>query len=117
VPEDYLMDLEPSRLQIREGAVFRTENGYNHPIQQADVEHWLKEAPRNADGKIRVVASRFIPGKVVGQYRYVVADIHTLHPDFPHWTKPVRVSLRSGEGKVDVVGGERPRNEGKDAAR
>lgn len=84
VPEDYLMDLDPARLQIREGAVFRTENGYNHPIEQADVEHWLKGAPRNADGKIRVVASRYIPGKVVGEYRYYGTRPDDPNDVFPH---------------------------------
>jgi hypothetical protein len=78
------MDLDLSRLQIAEGAVFRTENGYKHPIQQTDVEHWMKDAPRKADGTIRVVASRFIPGRVVGQYRYYGTRPDDPNDVFPH---------------------------------
>ena len=84
VPEDYLMDLESSRLQIAEGALFRTENGYKQPIQMVDVEHWLKDAPRKGDGTIRVVASRFIPGRVVGQYRYYGTRPDDPNDVFPH---------------------------------
>ena len=43
-------------------------------------------------------------------FRYAIADIETIHPDFPHWTAPVRVSLRMRDGEVDVVGVERPRS-------
>lgn len=84
VPEDYLLDLDPARLEIREGAMFHTENGYVHPIAPADVVHWLKGAPRTADGKVRVVASRFVPGKVVGQYRYYGTRPDDPNDVFPH---------------------------------
>ncbi len=37
-------------------------------------------------------------------YRYAVAGVRTLHPDFSHWSEPVRVTLRDRQGEVDVVG-------------
>ena len=79
VPEDYLMELDPQRLRIEEGAVFQTETGHEKLIEPSDVEHWMKGAPRGADGSIRVVASRYVPGKVVGEYRY-----HGTRPDDPN---------------------------------
>jgi hypothetical protein len=79
VPEDYLLELDPQRLRVGEGAVFVTENGFKKRIEPRDVEHWLEAAPRTSSGGIRVVASRYVPGKVVGQYRY-----HGTRPDDPN---------------------------------
>ena len=70
VPENYVIDLDPARLQIAPDATFRTGGGDEHPIRRADVEHWLKDQVRNPDGTIRALASRFIQGIPVGQYRY-----------------------------------------------
>ncbi|HXV63616.1 MAG TPA: hypothetical protein VEK15_23145, partial [Vicinamibacteria bacterium] len=84
VPEDYLMELDPQRLQIGEGAVFQTETGHEEPIEPSDVQHWLKYAPRSADGRIRVVASRYVPGKVVGEYRYYGTRPDDPNDIFPH---------------------------------
>ena len=70
VPENYVIDLDPARLEIAPDATFRTGGGDEHPIRRADVEHWLKDQVRNPDGTIRALASRFIQGIPVGQYRY-----------------------------------------------
>ncbi len=43
--------------------------------------------------------------------RYAAAAIQTLHPDFPHWTEPVLVTLRNRRDEVDVVGIQRPRTQ------
>lgn len=40
--------------------------------------------------------------------RYAVASIETHHPKFPHWAQPVVVTLRERDGRVDVVGIDRP---------
>jgi hypothetical protein len=50
-------------------------------------------------------------------FRYAIAVIQTIHPDFPDWAAPVRVSLRQRDGKVDVVGIERSRGVGKVASK
>jgi hypothetical protein len=41
--------------------LFQTENGYRSPIRDADVEHWLEDAPRKPMGRCessRAVSSR-----------------------------------------------------------
>ena len=44
-------------------------------------------------------------------YRYSRAHILTRHGDFPRWEQPVIVTLRDkGNGEIDVVGIERPRD-------
>jgi hypothetical protein len=40
--------------------------------------------------------------------RYAVALIATTHPEFPHWGKPVKVTIRHRNGLLDVVGIDRP---------
>jgi hypothetical protein len=37
-------------------------------------------------------------------FRYAVATIATHQPGFPHWSKPVLVTIRDRNGLVDVVG-------------
>ena len=47
------------------------------------------------------------PPDVAG-FRYAVATISTIHRAFPHWIKPVVVTIRNRNGLVDVVGIDRP---------
>ena len=42
------------------------DTGAKRLIEMADVAQWLKSTPRTADGTIRALASRYVPGKVVG---------------------------------------------------
>jgi hypothetical protein len=47
--------------------------------------------------------------------RYATVAIETIHPTFPHWKSPVRVTVRNRNGSLDIVGIERPT--GQDRAR
>ena len=40
--------------------------------------------------------------------RYAVASVSTIHPMFTHWASPVVVTLRNRDGKLDIVGIDRP---------
>ena len=40
--------------------------------------------------------------------RYAVAAISTIEPGFPQWRLPVRVTIRNRDGRLDVVGIDRP---------
>ena len=74
----------------------------------ADKEEPIGEEVELDGARAVVPAAAWGPPDDVG-YRYAVAAIRTLHPDFPHWSEPVLVSLRDRKGEVDVVGIERPR--------
>jgi hypothetical protein len=54
------------------------------PIQPGDVEQWLRRVPKRADGSIRALASRYVPGKVVGQYMYTGQRSDDPNDIFPH---------------------------------
>ena len=40
-------------------------------------------------------------------FRYAVAMISTSQPAFPHWKRPVQVTIRNRNGHLDVVGIDR----------
>jgi hypothetical protein len=70
VPEDFIVTFDAARLSIASGAKLRAKTGGKRPIEPGDVEGWLAGTPRTPDGKIRALASRYVPGKVVGQFRF-----------------------------------------------
>jgi hypothetical protein len=69
VPEDFIVSFDESTVVVAPGATLRTATGERQPIRLTDVVQWLKSSPRAADGRIRALASRYVPGKVVGQFR------------------------------------------------
>src|SRR5262245_33738867 len=84
VPEDFIVTFDVSRLDVAKGAKITTETGHKRPIEMTDVEQWLKNTPRTASGSIRALASRYVPGKVVGQYRYTGMRSDDSNDIYPH---------------------------------
>ncbi len=84
VAEDYLIDLDPSQLEIEPGATFLFDSGTWLSMRQADLAHWLRDQPRNPDGTIRAVASRYIAGTPVGQFRYYGTRGDDPNDLYPH---------------------------------
>jgi hypothetical protein len=83
VPEDFIVRFTLEQLTVAPGALARNATGDKVPIEMADVERWLRKAPRRADGSIRALASRYVPGQVVGQFMYTGRrpdDPNDLHP-------------------------------------
>src|SRR5262249_56544310 len=79
VPEDFIVTFDQSRLDVAPGAKITMNGGRKRPIEMEDVQLWLKNEPRTATGAIRAIASRFVPGKPVGQYLY-----RDTRPDDPN---------------------------------
>jgi hypothetical protein len=84
VPEDFLVSFDLDRLTIAPGAKARTFNGKRKPIERADLERWLRDVPRQDDGTIRALASRYVPGKVVGQFLYAGRRSDDANDIYPH---------------------------------
>jgi len=83
VPEDFIASLDPRQLRVGKGARMKSESGGERPMTIADLNHWLKHQPRQVDGTIRVLASRWVPGKVVGSFRFTGTrpdDPNDIHP-------------------------------------
>ena len=84
VPEDYVVEFDLSRLQVAPGAKIRTDTGERRLIRPSDVQQWLEKTPRTADGFIRALASRYVPGRVVGQFRYTGTRSDDPNDIYPH---------------------------------
>jgi hypothetical protein len=84
VPEDFVVTFDLARLDVAPGAKMRTPKGDRRPIRMSDVKEWLKDVPRTADGRIRALVSRYVPGKVVGQFRYTGTRPDDPNDIYPH---------------------------------
>jgi hypothetical protein len=84
VPEDFIVTFDLSRLDVAPGAKIRTPSGSRRPIEMSDVARWLEGTPRTADGTIRALASRYVPGKVVGEFRYTGTRPDDPNDIYPH---------------------------------
>ncbi len=70
VAEAYLVTLTKDRLIVGEGATFTNDVGARTLIDQVDIDHWMGDAPESADGTYRALASRFVSGERVGEFRF-----------------------------------------------
>jgi len=79
VPENHLATLHRDNLVIGERAGIRNATGQRRQISEADVDDLLAKAARREDGTFRVIASRALPGRPLGPFRY-----HGTRPDDPN---------------------------------
>jgi hypothetical protein len=70
VPEQYLATIRPELLQIADSARVPTMSGKGRRMTRQDLDAVFGRAARSADGSYRVVASRQVPGRVVGRFAY-----------------------------------------------
>jgi hypothetical protein len=70
VPDTHLATLRPNQLAIDSAARITPPSGRRRVFAKADVERLLRRAHRNADGTYRVLASRALPGRPVGPFRF-----------------------------------------------
>ncbi|MGE0863915.1 MAG: hypothetical protein AB7P34_08440 [Vicinamibacterales bacterium] len=84
VPEDFIAALDPRQLRVAPGITLKTGGGKRRPLRLEDVQVWLKRQPRRPDGTIRVLASRFVPGKVVGSFRFTGTRPDDANDIYPH---------------------------------
>ncbi len=83
VPENYLATLQPGSLMIGADTRIADEDGRLHAMRAHDIAAVLAKAARHADGSYRIVASKALPGKPVGHFRYYGTrpdDPNDIHP-------------------------------------
>lgn len=71
VPENYIVCFDPKILRVGEEVKFTDEKGRNRPMNQQDLEQILEKIQRLPDGRIRVVASKYLEGNLKGPFRYI----------------------------------------------
>jgi hypothetical protein len=77
--ESYLTSIHPENLSIASTAKVETRVGHVRPMKMSDVRSVLNRVARNQDGTYRVMASRRLPGKILGGFRY-----YGTRPDDPN---------------------------------
>jgi hypothetical protein len=84
VPENYLATFRAEQLAIREGATIKDEDGRPRRLEDRDIQECLDNAARQADGSYRVLASRNLPGRAIGPFRYYGTRPDDPNDIFPH---------------------------------
>jgi hypothetical protein len=84
VAEAYIVELRKDRLQIAPDASFTNDIGVRRQIDQIDIDHWMDNAPASEDGVYRALASRFVPGVGVGEFRFFGTRPDDPNDIFPH---------------------------------
>ena len=69
VPQNTVAYVHPDQIEIGEDATVQDGNS-RRPMRSADVASVLEGQPRRADGTIRVMASRFVDGQVLGPWNF-----------------------------------------------
>lgn len=69
VPENYILSVARDRLSI-EGATVTGRNQQPRAMTRADLDFILNRAARQPDGSYRLLASKALPGRSVGPFRY-----------------------------------------------
>jgi hypothetical protein len=68
--ETFLTKIDPRRVEIDPKATVRRPNGNRTPFTESDLHAVLERAARNSDGTYEAAASRLLPGKILGPFRY-----------------------------------------------
>lgn len=82
VPDNSIATFRREDLEIGKGATYDLM-GQKVPITEGFLDSLLRDSPRQPDGSYRVVASRFLKGKPLGEWRYEgrrEADVEDLIP-------------------------------------
>lgn len=69
-PENYIVHFRRENLEIGKGIMWRDAGGRKHPLTIRLLGEMLKAQPKGADGTYRGMASRYIPGELVGPFSY-----------------------------------------------
>lgn len=84
VPENHLAVLDRASLVIGADATIRNRLGERRSLTNDDVERLLSQAARRPDGRYRVIASRALPGRPLGPFKYFGTRPDDPNDIFPH---------------------------------
>ena len=84
VAENYLATLSLDNLTIAPDATTKDEDGRPRRFTEEDLDAILERAARRPDGTYRVLASRNIPGRILGPFRYYGTRPDDPNDIYPH---------------------------------
>ena len=77
--EYYISELRPDQLTVDPKATYTPPSGRERPMKLSDVLPVLDRVARNPNGSYRVLASRLLPGRILGGFKY-----YGTRPDDPN---------------------------------
>ena len=83
-PENYLATLRRDSLDIEPGTEIADQDDRRHPMELRHLDELLEKAARRADGSYRVLASKALPGRPLGPFRYYGTRPDDPNDIFPH---------------------------------
>ena len=83
-PENYLATLRRESLVIDPGTQIADQDGKRRPMSDKDLDELLEKAARQPDGGYRVIASKALPGRPLGHFRYYGTRPDDPNDIFPH---------------------------------
>jgi hypothetical protein len=83
-PENYVVHFRREQLKIADGVMYRHPNGNKTPLTEPVVDGLLREQQKLADGTYRALASRMLPGKVIGPFDYRATRSDDPNDTIPH---------------------------------
>jgi hypothetical protein len=83
-PENYIATLRRDDLVIAPDTRIADEDGKPQKMDGDDLDQLLKKAARRSDGTIRVMASKAVPGKPIGHFRYYGTRPDDPNDIYPH---------------------------------
>lgn len=83
VPENYIVTFRREQLVPDPKGKFVDSRGRERPMTPRDLDDILKNAPRDAEGRYRALASFYLPGELLGPFRF-----HGVRSDDPNDITP-----------------------------
>ena len=70
VPENYIAIFHPDILKLGERVKFTDEKGKDRFMIENDLDDILNRIQKRSDGRIRALASKYVPGEMMGPFAY-----------------------------------------------
>ncbi len=83
-PENYITRSDLETVEIEPGTTWEDEFGDERSLTKTRIQRLLKFAPRLPDGRIRILASRYLPGLPLGPFRYFGTRSDDPNDVIPH---------------------------------
>ena len=83
-PENYVVYFHPNILKLGKEVSFTDKKGRKRFMEQADLDEILQRIKHLPDGRVRAAASKFIPGKPKGPFRYIGTRKDDPNDIIPH---------------------------------
>jgi hypothetical protein len=84
VPENYVVRFHREQIVAGPETMITDSRGKRRPLKARDLEEILKKVPADSGGRLRALASRFIPGTPVGPFRYYGTRTDDPNDTVPH---------------------------------